>query len=56
MDSTNTPGGEKKAKRPRIGSTPSLAGNEGGERPNFERVPYTRRDNDYADDRENRRT
>ncbi len=56
MDSTNTPGGEKKAKRPRIGSTPSLAGNEGGERPNFERVPYTRRDNDSAADGENRRT
>lgn len=56
MDSTNTPGGEKKAKRPRIGSTPSLAGNEGGERSNFERVPYTRRDNDTAADGENRRT
>ncbi len=57
MDSTNTPGGEKKAKRPRIGATPSAATNhEGAERAQFERVSYPRRDNDSAADGENRRT
>ena len=57
MDSTNTPGGEKKAKRPRIGATTSAATNhEGAERAQFERVSYPRRDNDSAADGENRRT
>ena len=37
MDSTNTPGGEKKAKRPRIGSA-TPAAPESSERAHFERV------------------
>ncbi len=50
MDSTNNPGGEKKAKRPRIGaSTPVSPANGSAERPYAERTPYARRDNDSND-------
>jgi len=55
MDNTNTPGGEKKAKRPRIGSaTPAAPDN--AERAHFERVSYPRRDGESTEDGENRRT
>jgi len=57
MDSTNTPGGEKRPKRPRIGSKTSVAANnDGTERAHLERVTYPRRDNDPAVDGETRRT
>ena len=46
MDKSNI-GGEKKNKRPRIGTTPSQTQeNNTAERPRFERVAYERRDND----------
>ena len=55
MDSTNTPGGEKKAKRPRIGSA-TPAAPESSERAHFERVSYPRRDGESTEEGEGRRT
>jgi len=56
MDSSSTPGGEKKPKRPRIGVTPRLmTDNDNNGRTHFERVSYPRRD-DSAEDGEQRRT
>ena len=53
MDTTNTPGGEKKPKRPRIGATQAAAD---GERSHFERPSYPRHDDSSAEDGETRRS
>ncbi len=52
----NTPGGEKKIKRPRIGALPAQNSyGDAHERPNYERPHYQRRDNENAEEGENRR-